>query len=238
MTSSREFILNKLDKTLNNKGLTKKDRQDAVARRLEVLSSGPRPAHAVPVVGGAVTRADIFAERAERAGAFVYRVCDGGRIPLALKEALARYAIENKEFPEPGAIPIRRDGDPRLKDIDWKSADMTVRAGAVRKTDRIAVSYAFAGVAETGTVVLLSGAKRSTRLNFLPEVHGVIVEKSTILSHYEDIWMLLRKESSQHPILPRTINLITGPSRTADIEQTLLMGAHGPRCLIVLIVDG
>jgi L-lactate dehydrogenase complex protein LldG len=100
------------------------------------------------------------------------------------------------------------------------------------------VSHAFAGVAETGTLVLTSGRDNPTTLNFLPDNHIVVVEAKDVVGDYETVWQRLRERFGTGN-LPRTVNMITGPSRSADIEQTLILGAHGPRRLHVIIVgDG
>ena len=93
---------------------------------------------------------------------------------------------------------------------------------------------AFAGIAETGTLMLLSAPATPTTLAFLPETSLVVLPTERILRAYEDGLALLRQE---HAALPRSINFITGPSRSGDIEQTLQLGAHGPRRLCVLLVD-
>jgi L-lactate dehydrogenase complex protein LldG len=102
-------------------------------------------------------------------------------------------------------------------------------------TDLVALSHAFAGVAETGTLVLLSGPENPTTLNFLPDTHIVMVKAEDVAGDYESVWRRLRAIYSHHH-MPRTVNLVTGPSRSADIEQTLILGAHGPRALHILVV--
>ena len=97
------------------------------------------------------------------------------------------------------------------------------------------VSHAFAGVAETGTLVLMSGADNPTSLNFLPDNHIVVVDAKDVAGDYETVWQRLREKFGDG-VMPRTVNLITGPSRSADIEQTLILGAHGPRRLHVIVV--
>ncbi len=99
----------------------------------------------------------------------------------------------------------------------------------------MALSRAFAGVAETGTLVLLSGPENPTTLNFLPDTHIVVIQAADIAGDYESVWRQLRALYGPG-ILPRTVNFITGPSRSADIEQTLILGAHGPRALHILVV--
>jgi len=97
------------------------------------------------------------------------------------------------------------------------------------------VSHAFAGVAETGTVVLASGTDNPTSLNFLPDNHIVVIDANDVAGDYESVWQRLRERYGDG-LMPRAVNLITGPSRSADIEQTLILGAHGPRRLHVIVV--
>jgi len=92
--------------------------------------------------------------------------------------------------------------------------------------------------AETGTLVMASGPDNPTTLNFLPDTHIVVVDAKDIAGDYETVWARVREKFGIEA-LPRAINLITGPSRSADIAQILILGAHGPRRLHVLIVgDG
>lgn len=98
----------------------------------------------------------------------------------------------------------------------------------------IAVSVAFAGVAETGSLALLSQPQTPTRFNFLPEALICLLESAHIVTTLEALWQKLRRE---HGALPRAVNLVTGPSRTADVEQTIQLGAHGPRQLHVVVVE-
>ena len=97
------------------------------------------------------------------------------------------------------------------------------------------LTTAFAGIAETGTLMLLSGPQTPTTIAFLPETSIVVLRAERVLRAYEDGLSLLREERGA---LPRSINLITGPSRSGDIEQTIQLGAHGPKRLLVLLVDG
>jgi L-lactate dehydrogenase complex protein LldG len=89
-------------------------------------------------------------------------------------------------------------------------------------------------MAETGTVVLASGPDNPVTLTFLGETHFVILRADDIQAGYEDMWAELRRRG----LTPRTVNLVTGPSRSADIGQTLQLGAHGPVALHVFVVDG
>ena len=119
---------------------------------------------------------------------------------------------------------------PGLRELDWSALGGRVAFDEDRSG---AVSLARCGVAETGALVLTSGPETPTRLNFLPDREVVILETSRIVSHLEDAWALLR-QSADFP--PRVLNFVTGPSRTADIEQTIQLGAHGPCALVVLLI--
>ncbi len=118
---------------------------------------------------------------------------------------------------------------PALQEMAW-GGQLEVSYGNTRGEDLVSVTPAFCAVAETGSVVLLSSDKCPTSLNFLPDVHIVIVNKNQLVSHIEDVWVKLRAMGE----MPRTINFITGPSKTADVEQTLQIGAHGPRDLHII----
>ena len=122
--------------------------------------------------------------------------------------------------------------DPELAPIRWSNRLEVERRAAVGE-DLVSVTGAFAGIAESGTLVLLSGPHRPTTLNFLPGDHLVVLRLERLLPAMEDVWASLRATDGA---MPRTVNLITGPSRTADVEQTLQEGAHGPRRLHLLLI--
>jgi L-lactate dehydrogenase complex protein LldG len=120
--------------------------------------------------------------------------------------------------------------------LRWGSAPaLEVLRGPSDGHDLAAVSHAFTAVAETGTVVLTSGPDNPTTLNFLPDTHIVVVAAQDIAGDYETVWQRVREKFGVDA-LPRAINMITGPSRSADIGQILILGAHGPRRLHVLVV--
>ena len=113
---------------------------------------------------------------------------------------------------------------------------LAVTIGATAGDDLVAISHAYGAAAETGTLVLLSGPDNPTTLNFLPDNHIVVVASDTVQGDYESVLAALRDRFGAEG-LPRAINLVTGPSRSADIEQTVILGAHGPRRLHVILVD-
>jgi L-lactate dehydrogenase complex protein LldG len=112
---------------------------------------------------------------------------------------------------------------------------LDIQRGPSDGRDANSVSAAFAGIAETGTLALVSGADNPTTLNFLADNHIVVVPRDEIDADYESVFRKLRGVYGKGAV-PRTVNFITGPSRSADIEQTLLLGAHGPRRLHIVVV--
>ena len=97
----------------------------------------------------------------------------------------------------------------------------------------VAITQAYCGIADTGSLVCLSSQDNPTSYNFLAEHHIVLLQKDRIMQRKYDVWALMREEDIE---IPRAINIISGPSRTADIEQTIQLGAHGPRSLIVFLI--
>jgi len=118
---------------------------------------------------------------------------------------------------------------PALDALHWPAQ---TRFGSASGTESTSVTTALAAVAETGSIALASGEQTPSTLNFLPENHIVVLHESQIVERLEDVWTQLRAM----PGIPRAVNLVTGPSRTGDIEQTIELGAHGPRRMHVLLV--
>jgi L-lactate dehydrogenase complex protein LldG len=120
---------------------------------------------------------------------------------------------------------------PLLTGVEWPN-EWQVARGHTQGDDRVGFTVAFCGIAETGSLMLLSGPESPTTLNFLPDDFLCLLPESRIVPRLEDAWALLRAERGS---MPRATNIITGPSRTADVEQTIQLGAHGPRRLHVLL---
>jgi L-lactate dehydrogenase complex protein LldG len=113
---------------------------------------------------------------------------------------------------------------------------LEIEEGIAEAADATSLTGAFAAIAETGTLMMASGPQAPVTLNFLPENHIVVLRASQVTGTYEEAWQRLRAQLGKD-VMPRAVNMITGPSRTGDIEQTILLGAHGPRRLHVLLVD-
>ena len=176
---------------------------------------------------------DLFQEMAEAVQATVDRVENLSAVPDAVSRYLAGQNLPAR---------IKMADHDLLKSLPWEQTPALTRlTGPTGGDDQVSLSAAFAGIAETGTAMLLSGPDGPTTLNFLPETHMVVLTESAIVGAYEEAWARLRRHCRETGLahLPRTVNLITGPSRTGDIEQTILLGAHGPHRLhIILVRDG
>jgi len=221
--SSREAILGRIRRSLGASG-TDAPRRDAVRHRLDAT-----PRNVVPARGALppAERVDLFCRKAGEVFASVVRLARPDGIPSAVADYL-----RSRNLPQA----VRRGDDPRLATLPWeREAQLTVSTGASAGADLVGVSHADAGVAETGTLMLTSGPDNPTTLNFLPDHHIVVVDASTVSGDYETVWADLRRRFGAGA-MPRTVNLVTGPSRSADIEETLLLGAHGPRSLHILVV--
>ena len=126
---------------------------------------------------------------------------------------------------------------PQLADYDWDDQKMlTIRRGRGEAGDQVSITGAFAAIAETGTLVMASGPEHPVTLNLLPDTHIVVLRERDIVGGYEDVWTLLRQRYGKDR-MPRTVNTITGPSRTGDIEQAMELGAHGPRRMHIVVVQ-
>jgi L-lactate dehydrogenase complex protein LldG len=161
----------------------------------------------------------------EREFGTVTRVPDEGGVPGALADYLAA-----QNLPSEGVI----GPHPELRAIPWGIRPLLrLREGRAQATDLVSVQHGFAGIAETGTLMLPSAPERPTTLNLLADTAVVVLRASRVVGPYEDAWDMLRAAGP----MPRNVMLVTGPSRSADIEQTLELGAHGPRRLHVLLID-
>ena len=170
-------------------------------------------------------RVDLFVAMAEEVQATVTRVSSPGAVP----EEVARYLVAENLPAELVLAP-----DPSLDDLPWDERPLLrIRRGRAEAGDAVSLTPCFAAIAETGTLMLISGAATPTTLNFLPDTHIVLVRADQVVAAYEDGWDRLRSAGA----MPRAVNFITGPSRTGDIEQRIELGAHGPRRLHIILID-
>ncbi|MAM68577.1 MAG: lactate utilization protein [Rhodospirillaceae bacterium] len=126
--------------------------------------------------------------------------------------------------------------DPALDGAGWDDTGLTVRRGAATGEDLVSVTPTFAGIAETGTLMVTATPDNPYTLNFLPDTHIAVLDTGTIVGGYEDAWARLRRNGEKGGDLPRSVTLITGPSRSSDIERIVTIGVHGPRRLHIVLV--
>jgi len=168
----------------------------------------------------------LFIRNVEKEFGSVARVREAGAVPEAVAEYLAAQNLPTALVMAP---------HPDLRAIPWSNRPLlTLREGRAEGTDLVSVQHAFAAIAETGTLMLPSAPERPTTLNILTDTEIVVLRASRLVGAYEEAWDLLRRDIGG---MPRNVMLVTGPSRSADIEQTLELGAHGPRRLHVVLID-
>ncbi|MFG1397863.1 LutC/YkgG family protein [Roseixanthobacter pseudopolyaromaticivorans] len=223
MTSSRDTVFASVRRALGTTG-KEAPRLREVADRIAGHPRGVIPARAdLPPA----QQIDLFKDMVRAADGTLDHLPSAADVP----EAVARYLRERNLPPT-----ILRGADPRLANLPWDSApNLDVWIGPSDGRQLAGLSHAFAGIAESGTVVMLSGPENPSTLNLLPDHHLVVVDAADVAGDYETVWSRIRAAYGAG-VMPRTVNWITGPSRSADIEQTLLLGAHGPRSLHVLLV--
>ena len=194
----------------------------------------PKPGPLIPQRGQLKDRAlvDLFRGQAEAAAATIAEVAGPEDIPAAVAEYLRARNLPPQ---------IKLAPDARIDALDWKSQPMLETSSGVSDgRDTASVTPVLAGVAETGTLMVHSGADTPNTLHFLPETHIAVVYADELVGTYEDAWTALRAKVGgdlSHGEIPRTVSLVTGPSRSADIGKILLMGAHGPKRLHIILVD-
>jgi L-lactate dehydrogenase complex protein LldG len=213
------------------------------------LRRGPLPADQAAMLGGRlathprhliparsrVSRAEqvaLFIRNVEKEFGSVHRLPSASDVPAAVAEFLAAQNLPSRLAVAP---------HPELTGLDWSARPMLqVEARRGAPEDAVSLQHGFAGIAETGTLMLPSDPVRPTTLNLLPDTAMVFLRASRIVGAYEEAWDLLRAEhrdARTGGFMPRNVMFVTGPSRSADIEQTLELGAHGPRRLHILLVD-
>jgi L-lactate dehydrogenase complex protein LldG len=220
--SARDDILANIRRSHGVKG-NETIRRQIVAERLERAPRGVVPAR------GAVSgeeRLALFKTQAEAAFTTVTEVQSAAEVPQSIADFLRSHNLP---------ATLRMGDDPRLKAMPWADTALDLSHGPSGGHDLNAVSHAFGAAAETGTLVMVSGHENPSTLNFLPDNHIIVVSAKDIAGDYESVWSRIRYAFGKSG-MPRTVNLITGPSRSGDIEQTLLLGAHGPRRLHVVVV--
>lgn len=222
MSAGREAVLRKIRLATGGGA----ERGTAVAARLAQAPSGVLPQRAqLP----SPERIALFCRKAEGLAATVERVGSADDVP----EAVSAY-LRARNLP----AAIRFGADPRLETLPWAGQGaLELRRGPSDGLDEAALSHATAAIAETGTIALVSGPDNPTTLNFLPDHHLVVVEGADVEPTLEAVVARVRAAYGKGE-MPRTLNFVSGPSRSGDVEQKLVLGAHGPRALHLIVVGG
>ena len=218
--SARDNILHRIRAQSGKSGATTDAELTAVRAHIAQRTRGP-----VPQIGKLVSQEERvvqFKRECERLKTTLDDVQTTKNVP----QALASYLKQND-------LEMRVVVWPSYFDLPWAAADIQCETRIAQRDDAVGVTDCFCAIAETGTLLLLSAPGTPKLTALLPETHVCIVRKSRIVATMEDAFALLRAEKGT---LPRATFFVSGPSRTADIEQTIVIGAHGPYRVHVVIV--
>lgn len=216
--SARDHILARIRAAQGKPAVADAVEREPVRAHLAAHASGPRPR-------GSGSSTAQFGARALALASTLDTVGTVSDVPRAVGEFLKR-----------NVLPLAAVCWTEFAGLDWVAAGLKVEARAASDGDLVGITGAFCAIAETGTLMLVSGPHTPAAASLLPETHIALVRANRIVTGMEDAWRLLRAEL---PVMPRAVNFVSGPSRTADIEQTVTLGAHGPyRAHIIVIGNG
>jgi len=214
--SARDSILGRIRTALGRRAPLTDAQAAAMRAKLRDHPRGPQPAMPWETL-------ERFKERCLVLSSTVDEVGDFSAVP----QAIARYLGE-RDLPRSGVC------WPELAALGWQAAGLQIEGRPATGDDKLGVTGSYCAIAETGTLMLLSGAATFPTTSLLPDTHIALVRRSRVVRSIEDGWDLLRRE---HGSLPRQVAFVSGPSRTADIEMTLVLGIHGPYRVHIVLVD-
>ncbi len=214
--TARDNILARIRAAQGRAGTPTALEREAIAAHIRAHPQGPRPSSGWESVAR-------FSEQALSLASTLAEVPSLTAVP----QAVATYLRNN-------SLPLSAVCWPEFSGLEWRAAGLNVETRAAQGSDLVGITGAFCAIAETGTLMTLSGPRTPAVTSLLPETHIAIVRAARIVRGMEEAWDLLR---SEHTSLPRAVNFISGPSRTADIEQTLVLGAHGPYRLHIVLIS-
>jgi L-lactate dehydrogenase complex protein LldG len=164
--------------------------------------------------------AEVHRSSAADLGSCLNRICSDKQVQLlaVAPELLSDSALCEHLSQQLQMLPVTQCH------VDQEALFNTVDAG---------LTLTHGGIAETGTLVLWSGDESPRMLSLVPPVHIAILHASCVVESLMD--MMIREKWSTG--LPTNVVLISSPSKTADIQQTLAYGAHGPKQLVVVLVE-
>jgi L-lactate dehydrogenase complex protein LldG len=219
---AREAVLGAVRKALGRGGPDASAGERARAH-LAAPAQGPRPRLPDDLVGRFVARALEMSSTVERIPALA-----------DVPRAVARY-LDALELPPALAGQKSHAGVcwPELAQLDWTGAGLAVEARPARGSDALGITGCFCAVAETGTLAFTASAATPTVSMLLPATHVCVLRPAQVVAGLEEASARVR---SEHAAMPRAVNFVSGPSRTGDIEQTIVLGAHGPFRVHILLV--
>jgi L-lactate dehydrogenase complex protein LldG len=217
VANARDRILGRVRSALGRDGPLSAATAESLLAHVAQHPAGPRPAADWQPLAR-------FRERALALSSTLDEVETLASVPDAVARYLTRMNL-------PRSVVVW----PALSHIDWQRAGIEAEARKAEGSDRVGITGCFCAIAETGTLLQLSAPDRPASTSLLPDTHIAIVPAARIVNGMEEAWALLRSEQGA---LPRAANFISGPSRTADIEQTLVLGAHGPYRVHIILLHG
>lgn len=214
MSNAKANILGKLRKQLHG------------AHRVEL----PTEPEATPEVLSHAQNVEKFVQLLTVNHAEVLRI-ERDEIAETVKTQLQKRTIDHLMCGTPW-VEVLKDIEGEIK-LDTFYSTIDGHKDALFNTVPAAITGSRCGIAATGSIVLWPTPEEPRTLSLVPPVHIVVVEQNAI---YNDFGELIKRQGWQEQ-LPTNVVLISGPSKTADIQQTLAYGAHGPRELVVLLVN-
>lgn len=217
---ARDRILANIRSRQGRAGLTPEADFASIRASIALHERGPQPENIVDLLA-------CFRRECERLATTVDEATSVAHVPTKVAQYLATQGLSTHVvgWPQLDAAP--------LDSANWQQAGINFSARPANGTDLVGITDCFCAIAETGTLVLLGSGTRPKATALLPETHVCIVKKDRIVPTMEDAFALIRNEYGE---LPRATFLVSGPSRTADIEQTIVIGAHGPYRVHVILL--
>lgn len=216
--SSRDNILARIRKAQGRAGSNPSETELAEVR----AAMAQRPMGPLPGIAKVTDPAGQFRRECDRLGTTHTEAQARSDVPREVRRYLDANGLE------PRALIWHE-----LADLDWAAEEIVIDDRRAQGSDRTSVTTSFCAIAETGTVLLLSSPQTPKATALLPETHICLVSRARIIATMEDAFALLRREVGEPP---RATWFVSGPSRTADIEQTLVIGAHGPYRVHVILI--
>ena len=218
--TTRDDILGRVRANLGRNMTNSQPAKERMDAALAARTHGPKPL----LDGSHDALLARFREKSEMSSSTVEFVARRDLAPAAVARYLAEFQL-----------PLHAVVQPALTGLDWSAAGLTVEARGAVDADLVGITGCFCAIAETGTLMMCSAPSTPAAVSLLPETHIAIVDVKRLVPYMEDAWALARAELGS---LPRAVNFISGPSRTGDIELTIVLGAHGPYRVHIILVTG